>query len=249
MRAAAFVYGIGVLVGAMLTALLIGTVGVLPFAVVPRGRRERYSIRAAQLWAWVVIRGLLLCSPTVTGDSGLRTDEGAVVFCNHRSWVDPLLLIVHLRSNGLSKREILFLPAIGLYGWLSGAIFMDRRSEASRSAARHEVVAMVRAGNRIQVFPEGTRSRDGALSETVYLGTARDAYAHVLPVIPCAVMHTERCLPAPMRGAWPLQRVRLHIGSALRPADYPDSESFALACWGRVRELVEELREEASPGV
>ena len=249
MRAfAAFVYGLAVIAGCMVSALVIGTLGALPFIIVPRGRRERWTVRVAQAWSWFVVRVLLAARPKVTGDSGLGPREGAVVFCNHRSWLDPLLLIIHLRSNGLSKRQILWLPAIGFYGWLTGAIFLDRRSEASRARAREEVIRMVAAGHRIQVFPEGTRTRSGELRDRVYLTTARDAFEHNLPVVPCAVMDTERSLPVPMVGAFPFARVRLHVGVARYPRDHADAEAFAQACWLAVQQLVSGLEEERSPG-
>jgi 1-acyl-sn-glycerol-3-phosphate acyltransferase len=97
---------------------------------------------------------------------------------------------------------------------------------------------MVQSGCRIQVFPEGTRTRDGQLSETVYLRTARDAHARGLPVVPCGVMDTEQALPVPMVGAYPLTTPRLHIGEALRPSDYPDADRFAVACWDAVVRIV-----------
>ena len=234
-------YGLAVISLCVLAACVVGTVGALPFIVVPRGRRERWTVRVAQVWAWFVVRVLLLCRPVVTGQHGLGPTEGAVVFCNHRSWVDPLLLIIHLRSNGLSKRHILYLPAIGFYGWLTGAIFIDRRSAQSRGRAREEVMSMVQSGCRIQVFPEGTRTRNGQLSEKVYLRTALDAHARALPVVPCGVMDTEQALPVPMVGAYPLTRPRLHIGEALRPEDYPSADGFAAACWDAVVRIVDDL--------
>lgn len=103
-RVAAFVYGLGVLLGATVSGFVIGTVGVLPFAVVPRGRRERLAMPAAALWARTVL-GMLAVRFEVRGQIGLRPDEGALIVCNHRSWVDPVALMAATRSNGLSKNE------------------------------------------------------------------------------------------------------------------------------------------------
>ncbi|MBA2319963.1 MAG: 1-acyl-sn-glycerol-3-phosphate acyltransferase [Deltaproteobacteria bacterium] len=240
------VYGAGVLLGAIASAAVIGTALALPFAPIPRGRRERYTLTAAVLWARSVLC-LLGARLVVTGESGLAPDEGALVLCNHRSWLDPVALIVALRSNGLSKREILWIPVIGLYGWLAGAVFFDRRDRAARQRARDDVLALIRGGARIQVFPEGTRSRDGRLSDKVYLTLAGDCYRAGHPVVPCAVWGTERALPVGVPVAWPGQTVCLDVGAALRPASFASEEAFVAACWDAVVRRVRRF-EEAVPG-
>lgn len=240
-RVLGFAFGLWALAASVLSGLLIGTLGVLPFVVLPRGRRERYAMHAAQLWASVVVWPVLLTRVRVSGRWALPRGQGAILFCNHRSWLDPVLLMAITRSNGLSKQEIASLPVIGLYGRLAGAIFFDRRKLEERQRARREVVKLARGGHRIQVFPEGTRSLE--LRRKVYLTTAHDAFAHGLPVVPCAVWGTERTLPREP-AAFPLQRVRLDVGSPLWPADHPDAETFARACWDAVARRVEALREE-----
>ena len=127
MRLLGFLYGLCVLIGAVLSGLVIGTVGVLPFAVVPWRRRFRYSMPAARFWARTVLWSLFV-RLEVEGEWPLPPGQGALIFCNHRSWLDPLVLMAVLKSNGLSKRQILWLPFIGIYGFLSGAVFFDRTS-------------------------------------------------------------------------------------------------------------------------
>lgn len=234
----AALFGVWALAGAIGLGLAVGTWGVLPFVVVPRGRRERYTMRAAQVWAWLVVRVVLCTRVEVHGHWRLPDGQGAILFCNHRSWLDPLLLMAETRSNGLSKREIVWIPVIGLYGYLSGAVFFDRRSMQDRHRARREVMALVKGGHRVQVFPEGTRSVDGTLRQRVFLTSAYDAYQRGIPVVPCAVVGTERVLPPHRAEAWPFRRVVLEIGDPLRPAEYPDAERFALACWAGVTERV-----------
>lgn len=243
-RALGIAGGAWAFLAAVSTGLAYGTVGVLPFAVLPRGRRERYAMVTAQAWARTVVRHVLQTRVTRTGTWSLPADQGAVIFCNHRSWLDPLLLMSETRSNGLSKREIFWIPVIGLYGHLAGAIFFDRRDLEDRHRARREVMRLVSGGHRVQVFPEGTRSRDGELHQRVYLTTAFDAWERGLPVVPCAVYGTERVLPPHTPAAFLGQEVRLDIGEPLRPADYPSAQAFAEACWAEVVARFERLRAE-----
>jgi 1-acyl-sn-glycerol-3-phosphate acyltransferase len=228
------VFGVWVFLGAVVSGLVFGTLGVLPCVVLPRHLRARTAIYAAAAWARFVVHGLLWCRLTRTGEVALGPDEGALVLCNHRSWLDPLLLLAYTRANGLSKREILWLPVIGLYGWIAGTVFFDRRDKRARQQARDDVMYLVKHGARVQVFPEGTRSRDGRIGQRVYLNLAMDCWHAGIPVIPCAVRHTERAVPVRRWGAFPRSAVSLDVLPALRPADYPSARAYAHAAWTAV---------------
>ncbi|TNE91987.1 MAG: 1-acyl-sn-glycerol-3-phosphate acyltransferase [Deltaproteobacteria bacterium] len=242
------VYGLFVLLFAVLAALVVGTVMALPFAPIARGRRESFTVWAAVVWSRVVLHGLLGARPRVTGKGNLPSDRGALVVANHRSWLDPLLLIAELRAVGLSKSEIFWLPAIGQYAWLCGAVFVNRRSRAGRQRAREEVMMLIRGGARIGLFPEGTRSRDGELRDKVYLTLPKDCWEEGVAVLPCAVYGTERSLPTTWSVAIPFQRCRMDIGEVVDPQDYATAEAFADAVWGDVRTRFEALRAEEERG-
>lgn len=242
---------LGILFGALaltlgvVSALLVGTTAVLPFVVLPRGRRERYTIVGAAAWAWFTVRVLLLARPRIEWEAPLPVGQGALVVCNHRSWVDPLVLMYVTRASALSKEAILWIPFVGLYGWLAGSVFFARGNPAQRARARREVMRLVRAGSRIQLFPEGTRSRDGRLIERVHLVLIHDCFEAGLPVVPCAVYGTERPLPPGRMVAFPGQPFDVSIGRALWPRDYPDASAFADAVWADVKARVARLAWEA----
>lgn len=223
---------------------IVGTTMVLPFLPIRRGRRERWTILGAQLWARMIVRGVLACGVRTRGEIAVTEGRGALLVCNHRSWLDPLLLMGWTRSNGLSKQSILFIPVIGVYAWLAGAVFFDRGDRGARARARREVRDLVLSGHRLQVFPEGTRSRDGKLRTRVFLTLVRDAWNDGVPVVPCAVAGTERVLPPTAFAAHLFQSVDLAIGETIYPTDHPDEESFAIAVWARVKAMTRELHGE-----
>ena len=239
-------YGLLVLGIAIPAALFSGTIFALPFAWMRRGERERHTVRAAVVWSRGLLNWLLFVRTTVTGETSLGDEEGALVVSNHRSWVDPLLMIAELRAMGLSKAEIFWLPMIGQYAWLSGAVFVNRKSPENRKFARDEVMKLIRGGARVALFPEGTRSRDGKIRDKVYLSLPMDCWHENIPVQPCAVYGTERVLPPTRPVAIPFQTCRIDIGEVLRPADYPDAKSFAQAVWADVIERVERMQAEDS---
>jgi 1-acyl-sn-glycerol-3-phosphate acyltransferase len=237
----AALFGIWALVAA---AILAGTMGlflVVPFVPLPRGRREAWTMPGAALWAGVVLRWVLWTRVRIHGENPLPDGVGALVLCNHRSWLDPLLLIRYTHSNGLSKKSILYWPFIGIMGQWSGAVYFDRADRKDRQRARDEVLWLASRGHRIQVFPEGTRTREGRVGKRVYLNLAMDCHSRGIPVLCCAVWRTERVLPPGFFGAWWGQEVDLAYGKLLYPRDFPTSRTFAAACWKEVTDRLAEL--------
>ena len=243
-----FLYGTLALSLAIAWALIVGTTMILPFVVLPRGHRERYTIVGAALWAWGVVRVVMLGRPRIDIDAPLPSDQGALIVCNHRSWLDPLVLMYATRASGLSKLVILFIPFVGLYGWLAGSVFFARDSRGQRARARREVMRLAGLGSRIQLFPEGTRTRDGKLLDRVHLTLVQDCFDSGLPVVPCALWGTERALPPGRPVAYPFQEFRVSIGAPKWPRDYPDAASFAAAVWDDVRDRVERIADQQPAG-
>lgn len=242
-----FIYGICVLIVASAVAFVMGTLMILPFLVVKRGKREVYTVEPAGWWSRFVLWVLLLARVRVSGgvQIGRNKGRGALIICNHRSWADVIMLVAWTRSQGLSKKSVLWIPFIGLYGYLSGAVFFDRSSPEARKQARKDVMWMIQQGARVHMFPEGTRTRDGKLAEDVRLTLPMDCFEAGVPVIPCAVMNTDRLVPAAYAAAFPLQTAYLHIGETLYPEDFPDAASFANAAWGIVKTEVARLEVQA----
>ncbi len=230
-----FIFGLWVLTGAVLSGLVVGTIGVLPFVVLPRGKRFLWTMPAAQLWARSVLF-LLGVRLEVRGQWPLEDHEGALIFCNHRSWLDPVVLMAITRSHGLSKRQILWIPVIGFYGWLAGGVFFDRNSRDDRSKARDDVLAFAAAGHRLQIFPEGTRNQLPGTREKVYLSLAMDAYKKRIPVVRCAIVGCEGPLPPGQWAAFWGEPVVLEILPPLAQGSFRSSRDYAQATWQRVRD-------------
>ena len=96
----------------------------------------------------------------------VRKLRGAVVVCNHRSYLDPLLLAsVFPRHTTLVKGSLFRWPFLG---WtFRNAGYLAATSGAPGVlpllARLKTLPAFLEQGGVLYVFPEGTRSRDGAL--------------------------------------------------------------------------------------
>lgn len=90
---------------------------------------------------------------------------------------------------------------------------------------------MIAGGWNVLVFPEGTRSRDGWMSE-FRLGAARVCVENRVPAVPIALRGTYQAMP---RGrGWPApgrKPVHARFGSPVAPAAGEDAAAFA----GRMR--------------
>lgn len=227
------------LVGLFLASSYAAAVSPLiwPFAVLPRGRRERYAIHGARVFAWLDLHALLFVRKTVLGLEKLPKEPGYLVISNHRAWTDVALLIVHTASQGISKKEVAYVPFFGLNGYLSGAIFFDRKSVNARAKVISDSLAIMKGGGNLHLFPEGTRTRDGRIKEKVHLRLVEEAWKAGIDVVPACVWDTEQALPVGEFRAVPFQTCGLEIGEALPRAQFQDGASYARASWERVIEM------------
>lgn len=110
---------------------------------------------------------------------------GATVFvANHVSWIDISALHSQRMMGFVAKREIAGWPFVG---WLAGrgeTIFHQRGNTESLGGVLHEMLARLRGGRSVGVFPEGrTRGGDeiGPFHARIFLA-AVEAGAPVQPV-------------------------------------------------------------------
>ena len=86
---------------------------------------------------------------------------GAMLFvANHVSWVDIVALHSQRMMGFVAKREISKWPMVGWLASQGETIFHERGSSESMGGVLHEMLARLRAGRSVGVFPEG-RTRNG----------------------------------------------------------------------------------------
>jgi 1-acyl-sn-glycerol-3-phosphate acyltransferase len=121
---------------------------------------------------------------------------GFVLAANHISNLDPwplgLPLFPRRQLRFMAKSE-LFKPVLAqiLYG---GGAFPVRRGEGDREAIRN-AVELVRKGEVVVMFPEGTRREKGMRKKheaRPHTGAARIALTADAPLVPAAIKGTDR---------------------------------------------------------
>ncbi len=128
----------------------------------------------------------LIAPLRVYGAERVPKDGGLVVAVNHFSWIDPPAL------GAASPRTLYFMakveahrvPGLGQLMRSFGA-FPVRRGESDRDAVR-TMRQIVREGQALGMFPEGTRQTSG-VPGSVQPGAAMVAITENAPVIPVAI--------------------------------------------------------------
>ena len=138
-------------------------------------------------------------------------EKGGVMLCgNHVSYIDPPALgggatrPVHF----MAKLELFRIPVLGFLIRHVGA-FPVKRGTADRSALK-KAVELLKNGEIVGMFPEGTRSLDGKLKPPEP-GVGMIALRARVPVVPVALVNTEKLLP-PHSFLFKFSRVKVVYG-------------------------------------
>jgi 1-acyl-sn-glycerol-3-phosphate acyltransferase len=166
--------------------------------------------------------------PTVEGLDNLPARGGAILAGNHLSVADELFLgaVVPRHIAFWAKAE--YFTGTGLRGWITrsvvggmGAIRVERAGGRAALSAFDGAIPVLKAGDIVAVYPEGTRSPDGRLYRG-RTGAARLSLAAGVPIIPVGILGTDRVQPIgarfPKLGAGP---VVIRFGKPIEPEGRP----------------------------
>ena len=156
--------------------------------------------------------------------------QACIFMANHVSNLDPpvLLPLIPGRIVVMLKQSLMSIPLLGRAMRMARFIPVERGR--AREAARASVAlaaGALRDGLHIVVFPEGTRSPTGRLS-TFKKGPFFLARENNAPIIPVAIIGTERALPKNAFRILP-GPVELRFLEAIQPELYATREDLMAA--------------------
>jgi len=162
----------------------------------------------------------------VLGIENVPATGGYILAGNHVSYLDPALLwcVAPRETHFIAKSE-LFDNAF--LGWALPRVwaFPINRASADREAIQR-ATDLLKYGEPIGMFPEGTRRRPGGDVGANELGEAHAGVSFIamragVPVIPVGISGTDLALP-PGAKIPRFPRVTINFGSPVAAADFPE---------------------------
>ncbi len=190
----------------------------------------------------------LIFRPYVIGAENVPAEGGAIFASNHLSFSDSIFLplVVERRITFLAKAD--YFTGVGFKGWLTAKFFrgvgqlpVDRSGGSASEAALRTGLRILRRGECLGIYPEGTRSPDGRLYRGK-TGVARMALEAHVSVIPVVMIDTEKIQP-PGRVSPKIGRVGVKIGKPLDFSRYEGMEGDRFVLRSITDEIMYELME------
>lgn len=159
-------------------------------------KADRYVSRLVKNWARRLLR-LAGAEVTVTGAEHLPQGSAYMVVSNHQGYFDiPIMLACVGNPRGLiAKQELMRLPGIRTWMRHLHCLFVDRSSPRAGAQIILDGASMLSAGHSLTIFPEGTRSKGGAMGG-FKAGAFRIAARAGVPIVPVTIAGSHQLMEA-----------------------------------------------------
>jgi len=170
----------------------------------------------------------LLFRPSVSGAENIPKSGGGILASNHISAGDTFLLpaMIRRRVTFPAKKELF--QGRGVSGriltWFLksvGQLPMDRSGGRASGTSMEGVFGVLRSGELLGIYPEGTRSPDGRLYRGK-TGVARLVLQARVPLIPVGMINTE-LVPSRFFKIPTMHRPKIRIGEPMDFTAYADA--------------------------
>jgi 1-acyl-sn-glycerol-3-phosphate acyltransferase len=211
--------------GCALSTAFWATVSILSSLASGKGRLQHYCMRRwsrDNLWlsrARVVIEGL----------ENIDRSRPQIFVANHSGLHDILSLSAHLpiQFRWIAKKSLFRVPFMGWHMRRSGYIAIDRENPRGAAKSIMEAATEIQNGINAIAFPEGTRSRTGALGK-FHSGAFSLAMHAGVPLVPITLDGSYRVIVPKTLQVNPGVTIRIKIDRPIDLASYSKGERHRL---------------------
>jgi 1-acyl-sn-glycerol-3-phosphate acyltransferase len=188
----------------------------------------------------------LVFRPWVRGMENIPNSGPVILASNHLSFSDSIFLPLQSRRPVVFLAKSEYFTGKGIKGALvrwffkaTGQLSIDRSGGKASEASLNTGLSVLSQGLVLGIYPEGTRSPDGKLYRG-RTGIARMALESKVPVIPVAMIDTEKVQPIGKR--FPrIRRVGIVVGSPLDFTRFDGMEGDRIVLRAVTDEIMYEL--------
>ena len=140
----------------------------------------------------------VLFRPEIYGKENIPKEGGYILAANHLSFWDPIFVgafLTERKINFMAKAELFRFKPFGALISACGAMPVNRGTKDASAVLN--TVELLKSGNVLGIFPEGTRVRKGKKSNPKK-GTVRMAQMAAVPIIPITAVFTVWMVLAPL---------------------------------------------------
>ena len=188
----------------------------------------------------------LIFRPWVRGMENIPASGAVILASNHLSFSDSIFLPLQSRRPVVFLAKSEYFTGKGIKGALvrwffkaTGQLSIDRSGGKASEASLNTGLGVLSQGLVLGIYPEGTRSPDGKLYRG-RTGIARMSLESKVPVIPVAMIDTEKVQPIGKR--FPrIRRVGIAVGTPLDFSRFDGMEGDRIVLRAVTDEIMYEL--------
>ncbi len=190
--------------------------------------RREFADEKARKWAHELLK-LAGVKTEVIGAENIPTDGPVVYVANHQSNFDVPLAITQLpKTKGfIAKAETEKIPFVRTWMRAMQCVFIDRENMRQQVKAISSGVKLLKSGQSMVIFPEGTRSPNGQMGE-FKAGSLKLATKSGVPIVPVSICHSLDIMP---KGTFLIKpgQVKIVIHPAIEITSEMNRETHQLA--------------------
>lgn len=185
------------------------------------GNRDVWGYWPAHIWARLTCI-LFLMRVKVKGRENLDKNQSYVFVANHQGAYDIWSIYGYLNHNfkWLMKKSLEKIFAVGAACKKAGHVFVDDSSVAGIKDTIAEAEKRLKDGMSVVIFPEGSRSWDGRMSQ-FKRGAFMLAAEFGLPVVPVTIDGSFKAMP---RSTYKMTPTTITL--TIHPPIYPGEKGF-----------------------
>lgn len=203
---------------------------------------------------WLSLQGRVLVrvSPLwkleIKGRENYVKGRNYVMISNHQSLLDiPVVECLRLKYRWVSKVENFRVPILGQSMLLAGYISVSRGDKESVIKMMAKSEEVLKRGESVFIFPEGTRSPDNEIKR-FKSGAFRLALNTSTPLLPVLIDGTGNVLPRKGFVFSSGHKLKMKILKPIHPSEFvsDDPDQLASAVQSMMQKALEELRQDDS---